>query len=840
MKSTFEQKNINLYGKIILFVEALIFLAAIYNLPTAHLGLPLLLFALCAVRTSVAFPVKNAGLGNQLYLTDSFLLLSLMLFDAEVAVVLTCIVTPCVLLPSSKSVALLIYRSAISVLPIFLAASLLRFGFGPLPQLSEAQSLPAIFTALVALIVSQSVLSAAVSLHGRSAGPQQGRRRALAKSYLKSVSVYLMAGGVAAVLAAATNFVGLNTAALVVVVGAIAYFAYASFRNNHFISVSAPATAAVASNSTGSNNSASDEDRFRNAFDFAAIGMALVSSEGRWLQVNRALCKILGYTEREMLVIDFLTVIHPDDLGVAVDAIKRLRKGNSTIDQCEVRFRHKSGHKVWGLWSASLAGGPHVASTPLVFQIQDITDRKRAEEQLQHEAMHDVLTGLPNRAMFIDHLELAIARAQRNEERKFAVLYVDLDRFKIINDSLGHSVGDQLLKEVAGRLWNCVRAGDTVARLGGDEFVILLEDVYQESEAIDVAERIKSELVVPFTLNGREVFTTVSIGVASSWTSYHQAEGLIRDADAAMYRAKSLGKNRHEIYDSVMHAQVNDLLQMETALRLAVERREFLVYYQSIVDLETFKISGFEALVRWNHPEKGFISPANFIPLAEETGLIVEIGEWVLREACQQMERWQKIFPSDPPLFVSVNLSSKQFVQSDLIQRITQIIKETKINPEGLKLEITESAVMDDVDSATEMLKKLRALGIKLSIDDFGTGYSSLSYLHRFPIDTLKVDRSFVVNMSEDSENVEIVRTIVSLAQNLGMNVIAEGVETKEQLAALRKLGCENGQGYLFSKPVAAKAAENLICDTYTVEPSVESLVNSVGSQEKVVRYLVA
>jgi diguanylate cyclase (GGDEF)-like protein len=451
--------------------------------------------------------------------------------------------------------------------------------------------------------------------------------------------------------------------------------------------------------------------------------------------------------------------------------------------------------------------------------------------------MHDVLTGLPNRAMFIDHLELAIARAQRNEARKFAVLYVDLDRFKIINDSLGHAVGDQLLKEIAVRLWKCVRAGDTVARLGGDEFVLLLEDIYEESEAIEVAERIKSELAASFTLNGREVFTTVSVGVASSWTSYHQAEGLIRDADAAMYRAKSLGKNRHEIYDSAMHAQVNDLLQMETALRMAVERNELVVYYQSIVDLETFKISGFEALVRWNHPERGFISPANFIPLAEETGLIVDIGEWVLRDACRQMERWQKIFPSDPPLFVSVNLSSKQFIQSDLIQRVTQIIEETKINPEGLKLEITESAVMDNVETATEMLKKLRALGIKLSIDDFGTGYSSLSYLHRFPIDTLKVDRSFVVNMSEDGENVEIVRTIVSLAQNLGMNVIAEGVETKEQLAALRKLGCENGQGYFFSKPVNAGAAENLICDTYTVEPTVETLVNSARPQEKVVRY---
>ncbi|HEV2880889.1 MAG TPA: EAL domain-containing protein [Pyrinomonadaceae bacterium] len=833
MKSLSEYEAVSTYTKVIMSVYAIIFLAAVYCLPVAHIGLPLLLFALLAVRASSSFPVKIAGAGNHLYLTDSFLLLSMLVFDAEAATVLACIVTPCVLLHSSKSIGALIFRSALSILPTFIAALLLRFGFGSVPQLLQAQDLPAIATALVVVIAAQSVISASLLLLGRSASPQQKRWQAFVKSYLRPLSVYLAAGGVAGLLAAATHFAGLNVVTLAGVAVAIAYFAYTSYRDNHFIS--APPQAQVALANT--NNAQSDEDRFRNAFDFAAIGMALVSSEGRWLQVNRALCKILGYTEREMIVTDFLTVIHPDDLSVAVEAIKRLRKGNSTIDQCEVRFQHKSGHKVWGLWSASLAGGSHGSSTPLVFQIQDITDRKRAEEQLQHEAMHDVLTGLPNRAMFIDHLELAIARAQRNEARKFAVLYVDLDRFKIINDSLGHAVGDQLLKEIAVRLWRCVRAGDTVARLGGDEFVLLLEDIYEENEAIEVAERIKSELAASFTLNGREVFTTVSIGVASSWTSYHQAEGLIRDADAAMYRAKSLGKNRHEIYDSAMHAQVNDLLQMETALRMAVERNELVVYYQSIVDLATFKISGFEALVRWNHPERGFISPANFIPLAEETGLIVDIGEWVLRDACRQMERWQKIFPSDPPLFVSVNLSSKQFIQSDLIQRVTQIIQETKINPEGLKLEITESAVMDNVETATEMLKKLRALGIKLSIDDFGTGYSSLSYLHRFPIDTLKVDRSFVVNMSEDSENVEIVRTIVSLAQNLGMNVIAEGVETKEQLAALRKLGCENGQGYFFSKPVNAKAAENLICDTYTVEPTVENLVNSARTPEKVVRY---
>ncbi|HZH91438.1 MAG TPA: EAL domain-containing protein [Pyrinomonadaceae bacterium] len=838
MKSLSEYEAVGTYTKVILSVYAVIFLAAVYCLPVAYIGLPLLLFALLAVRASSSFPVKIAGAGNHIYLTDSFLLLSLLVFDAEAATVLACVVAPCVLLPSSKSISALIFRSAISILPTLLVALLLRFGFGSVPQLMQAQDGAVILTALAAVTIVQSAASAALLLMGRSASPQQKRWQAFVKSYLKPLSVYLAAGCAAGLAAAAAHGVGLNLVALAGVAAAIAYFAYTSYRNNHFISVPPQAHVLAAANTN--NAQAAEEDRFRNAFDFAAIGMALVSSEGRWLQVNRALCKILGYSEREMIVTDFLTVIHPDDLSVAVEAIKRLRKGNSSIDQCEVRFQHKSGHKVWGLWSASLAGGSHAASTPLVFQIQDITDRKRAEEQLQHEAMHDVMTGLPNRAMFIDHLELAIARAQRNEARKFAVLYIDLDRFKVINDSLGHSVGDQLLKEVAVRLWKCVRAGDTVARLGGDEFVLLLEDIYEEDEAIEVAERIKVELAAPFTLNAREVFITVSVGVASSWTSYHQAEGLIRDADAAMYRAKSLGKNRHEIYDSAMHAQVNDLLQMETALRMAVERNELVVYYQSIVDLETFKISGFEALVRWNHPERGFISPANFIPLAEETGLIVDIGEWVLRDACRQMERWQKIFPSDPPLFVSVNLSSKQFIQSDLIQRVTRIIEETKINPEGLKLEITESAVMDNVETATQMLKNLRALGIKLSIDDFGTGYSSLSYLHRFPIDTLKVDRSFVVNMSEDSENVEIVRTIVSLAQNLGMNVIAEGVETKEQLAALRKLGCENGQGYFFSKPVGAKAAENLILDTYTVESTTEAFVNPARPQEKVVRYQAA
>jgi diguanylate cyclase (GGDEF)-like protein len=466
-------------------------------------------------------------------------------------------------------------------------------------------------------------------------------------------------------------------------------------------------------------------------------------------------------------------------------------------------------------WSVSLVRDQYSKSVHLIFQIQDITDRKLAEQQLHHDAFHDALTGLPNRALFMDHLKLAIARSRRNAQTKFAVLYLDLDRFKVINDSLGHTIGDQLLVGIADRLKKNLRPGDTVARLGGDEFTVLIEDIADETESVQVAERVQKELSVPFTLSGREVFTTVSMGIAPSATGYERAEDILRDADTAMYRAKSMGKARYEIFDKAMHARAINLLQMETDMRRALERDEFILHYQPIVALDNFSLRGFEALVRWQHPERGFISPMDFIPVAEETGMIVQLGEWVMREACRQMHQWQKCFPLEEPLFVTVNLSSKQFTQATLISTFAMILQETGVKPQSVKLEITESVVMENVDTATEMLRQLRGLGVKLAIDDFGTGYSSLSYLHRFPIDTLKIDRSFVTRMSENNENVEIVRTIVVLAQNLGMDVVAEGVETNEQLVILQKLGCENGQGYFFSKPVNSDGAEKIIAETY-------------------------
>jgi diguanylate cyclase (GGDEF)-like protein len=446
---------------------------------------------------------------------------------------------------------------------------------------------------------------------------------------------------------------------------------------------------------------------------------------------------------------------------------------------------------------------------------KEVSVRKQAEEQLLHNAFHDGLTGLANRALFVDHLKLALGRAERHEAYQFAVLFLDLDRFKFVNDSLGHTVGDQVLVGIARRLETAMRPGDTVSRLGGDEFTILLDDLGDTGEARAVAERLQRELSMPYNLGGQEVFITVSIGIATSATGYQCPEDILQDADTAMYRAKHLGKARHEVFNQAMRTHAVDVLEMERDLRRAVERREMFLQYQPIVSLDTGVLRGFEALVRWQHPKRGLIPPLKFIPIAEETGQIIPLGIWVLGQACRQMRRWQDLSPADEPLTISVNLSAKQFMQHDLLEQIQAVLRETELDPRSLKLEITETVVMENIETATRTLEHLRALGVELSIDDFGTGYSSLSYLQSFPVSTLKVDRSFVSRITESDGTAEIVRTILRLAQHLGMSVVAEGVETEQQRAQLRALECEFGQGYYFSKPMDEDAAEALLLNHF-------------------------
>lgn len=556
---------------------------------------------------------------------------------------------------------------------------------------------------------------------------------------------------------------------------------------------------------------AESEERFRSAFDFAAIGMALVGTNGGWLQVNRALCSILGYSEEELLATTFQSLTHPEDVDEASRHLAQLLTTRAPSVAIEKRYTHKLGHTVWTLLNASIIRDAKNHSLRFIFQIQDITDKKRAEEKLAHDAFHDAITDLPNRALFLDRLSLAMARIERNPSQIFAVLFLDVDRFKVINDSLGHLFGDQLLVAIARRLKGILRPGDTVARLGGDEFTILIEDINASIEAVALAERIQKELKAPFNIGDREIFISSSIGIAPGDAAYQKPEEILRDADTAMHQAKSAGRARYALFDKGMHARAVSLLQLETDMRRGVERGEFFAVYQPIVSLQTGMLTGFEALVRWRHPERGLISPADFIPLAEETGHINSIGQIVFDAVCSEMRQWQAESQKRIPISVSINLSGKQFTQDGLTDQIMRALERAGIEPRQIKLEITESVVMENIEAAIEMLEQLHARGIQLSIDDFGTGYSSLSYLHRLPIDTLKIDRSFIDRMEGSSENAEIVRTIIALGRNLRMSITAEGIETVDQLNQLRALDCDSGQGYLFSKPLEAEDARQIV-----------------------------
>lgn len=525
---------------------------------------------------------------------------------------------------------------------------------------------------------------------------------------------------------------------------------------------------------------------------------------------------LLGYAEDEigMTPDEWFKRIHPEDVEIVESEITAHLLGLTPQFQNEHRLRHQHGGYRWVMSRGLAIWDDRREAYRMAGSITDITDQKYAEERLLHNAFHDALTGLPNRPMFMNKLSRSLARARQQEDYMFAVLFIDLDRFKFINDSLGHQIGDQLLVTFARRLEGAVRPGDLVARWGGDEFAIILDRIKGTGDAVQAAQRIQSDLASPFKLSSHEVFVTASIGISHSLLPCASEEEFIRNADTAMYRAKSHGRGGFELYDVGMHEHASERLNLELALSRALAHNEFQVHYQPIISLDNWRITGFEALVRWKHPEQGFITPLKFIPIAEETGMIIPIGQWVLHEACKQIRGWQERFPSEPPLAISVNLSGVQFSDADLINKIKEILIDTGLDPDSLKIEITESAIIENIEGATAILNQLKQLGIKISLDDFGTGYSSLSYLHRFPIDTLKIDRSFVTRMNLP-KNREIVNTILTLAGNLGLDVIAEGVETREQILQLTGMKCEYVQGYLLSRPMNGEEMSKLIEETY-------------------------
>jgi diguanylate cyclase (GGDEF)-like protein/PAS domain S-box-containing protein len=556
----------------------------------------------------------------------------------------------------------------------------------------------------------------------------------------------------------------------------------------------------------------------------AADMIAVVDAQGRRLYNSPAYEKILGYSPEELAATSSIEQIHPDDRARVLAAA---RKAHDTGcgERLEYRIRHKEGS--WRVLesTSNAIPGADGSSEGLVIVNRDITERKHAEALLEHRAFHDGLTNLPNRALFLDRLQRAIGVSQRHNDFKFAVLFIDIDEFKVFNDSLGHAAGDELLIQISRRLTACLRSADTVsrgpnnedqsssdntlARPGGDEFAVLAAELRDPSDAIRMSERIQERLGIPLAVNGQEIVITASIGIVFSG-SRTDAEDVLRDSEIAMYRAKHSGKACCEVFDSAMQADAVKRLQLETDLRRALERDEFRVYYQPLVSLQNGRIVGFEALTRWQRPQ-GIVMPADFITVANETGLILPMNRQLLRTACEQLQRWHTMFPSDPPLVLSVNVTGKQFTQPDLASQIREILRQTGMEPRSVDLEITETVAMNDAERSAVVLSDLKAIGVRLSIDDFGTGYSSLSRLQRFPVDTLKIDRSFISGVTLDRETQEIVRIIVLLAHNLGLSVVAEGIENQEQMDMLRHLGCELGQGYLFARPGAAETIEGLL-----------------------------
>jgi diguanylate cyclase (GGDEF)-like protein/PAS domain S-box-containing protein len=553
-----------------------------------------------------------------------------------------------------------------------------------------------------------------------------------------------------------------------------------------------------------------DERNFvTSVLDTASMMVAVLDAGGRMVRVNRAFSHALGWPAAEAVGAPFLDLIlAPEDAEVVRASFLSPPSGDAPAEH-EHSWITRDGTRPRVAWTLSALKGPDGAVRHFVVTGTDITERKALEEQLVHDAFHDSLTGLSNRALFLDRLGQAVRLARRREDRVFAVLFLDLDRFKTVNDGLGHMVGDRLLVEVARRLERAIRPGDTVARFGGDEFTLLLDDVRDRADAAAVAARVLKSLRAPLTLEGHEVTPTASIGIALSSLGYERPEDVLRDADIAMYRAKARGGACHEVFDRAMHSRAVVQLRLETDLRQALERGEFAVHYQPVVSLLDGRIAGFEALVRWAPPGKPLVPPADFIKLCEDTGLIVPLDRWVLKRAVGQVKAWRDRFRR--PLGVSVNLSGRQFGQADLADHVREVLREEKLPEGGLSLEITEGVLLDPAPATVDVLEELHSAGARLYLDDFGTGYSSLSYLHRFPIDALKIDRSFVGGLKPDGEGREIIRTIMALAQGLELQVIAEGVETDEQAGALKELRCDYAQGYKYSRPVPAEQAEALL-----------------------------
>lgn len=802
------QSKTKSYMLLVLTLGILCLTATFFYFPFEKIDFYFLILFVFTIGIGSRITIQIPRFNSHIAVSDTFVFLALLLYGGEIAVVLAAVEAVfsswrfC-----NKKITVFFNMAAMALSTSFVVAALKISGlYSPTLLQGKDEDFNRFFIALTVMALAQFISNTTfASIYG-ALKKEKPLWETWKNQYAWTFITYLVGAVTAGVLLIASNRLGFG---VVVATFPIIFFIYLSYKMYMKNVEMATMQAEQAENYAKILEDRSlalreSEERFRSAFNYAPIGIALVSTDGKWLKVNRALCDILGYSEEEFLETNFQSMLFAEDLGNTLVKIHELLSGKIPTCQLEQRYIHKSGETVWAAWSVSSAIDANINNRPnLIFQIQDITDKKLAEEKLQYEASHDALTKLPNRAFFMTRLEQAITKSKLNPQHKISVLFIDLDRFKIVNDSLGHVYGDRLLVGIAERLRECLRPSDLVARLGGDEFTILVEGSYEASEVIRIAERLQEKFTLPFDLGGHEIYSSASIGILNRSEKHLTPEDMMRDADTAMYQAKRAGKACHEVFSEDMHEDVKTTLQLETDLRKAIEREELSVFYQPIYSLKSNKIQGFEALARWHHKTLGLITPDRFISLAEEIGLIDQLGEQILRKACQQGQILKKNFPADAPFMLSVNLSCKQFAKLDLVDTIARILKDTAFPPHELKLEITESVFFEHRETAIEMLHRLRDLGIEINIDDFGTGYSNLSYLMQLPISTLKIDRSFISPIDTEGRNLEIVQTILMLANSLGIKVIAEGVENEAQIEQLKSLQCEGAQGYFYSKPMS-------------------------------------
>jgi len=780
--------------------------AAVIKLPYNVIDLNFLVLFCLTIFVGSQITVQIPKFKSHIAVSDTFIFLALLMYGGEVAIVLAALEAFFSSWRFCNQKRTIFFNSAAVAISTGIVYVVLKFfGLYSAEHLhGESGYLENLAIALSAIALIQFLTNTALASVHDAVKIGLPLWEAWKSKYAWSFITYLVGAVSAGILHLMSDSVGFGVIIAVFPVVFFIFMTYRMYLKNIEMSMQQTEQAEQTAKILKEQSHAlrQSEERFRSAFTYAPIGIALVSAGGNWLKVNHALCDILGYTDKEFLAMDFQSVIFPEDLGTTLVMIHDLISGKTANCQMEQRYVHKSGKTVWASWSVSTASDSKSDAPNLIFQIQDITGKKLAEEKLHHEATHDVLTGLPNRKMFMSRLSDALSKAKANRNYNVSVLFIDLDRFKYVNDSLGHLIGDQLLIGIAGRLKECLRPSDIVARLGGDEFTILVEGNYDGNEVIRIAERIQQKFSMPFDLEGHEVFSSASIGILHASDQHLTAEDMMRDADTAMYQAKRAGKARHEVFDEKMHLAVKETLQIETDLRRAIENGEIYVMYQPIFSLTTDRIQGIEALTRWIHPKLGKISPSRFIGIAEEIGVIDSLGEYILERTCREMGPILKAFSSDQHLTVSVNLSCRQFGQPNLVKHVKRILEDTNFPAGSLKLEITESIFFEYQAKAIEMLNQIRELGIEIDIDDFGTGYSNLGYLIRLPISTLKIDRSFVSPIDTQGNNTEIVKTVLALARNLGLKTVAEGIETLHQLKALKDLGCDGGQGFLFAKPM--------------------------------------